>query len=271
MSYLYETHLHTTSASACANSCGADYIKAYIDQGYAGIFVTEHFFNGNSSLPRRLPWPEWVKQFCRGYEDAKNMGDKLGLDVFFGWEETFELCDDYLIFGLDREWLLEHPESRTWTRGEQYRAVKAAGGCVVQAHPFRERHYIKKVVLSTGCVDAIEVANCGNELKYMDALAMRYAQNLGLPVTAGSDMHNVSDVRNGDVFGIYLEQKLKSPADLVQVILNNKIKGLKYHPGRCDYSGKEKITLPVEIRGEDDWVLRKNVEELLLPLRGNIQ
>ncbi|MCL2759901.1 MAG: histidinol-phosphatase, partial [Treponema sp.] len=161
MVYLYETHLHTAGVSKCALSLGPDYISGYRDKGYSGIIVTDHFFNANCALSRKLPWEEWVNRFYYGYEIAKEEGDRQGFDVFFGWEETFDGCDDYLIYGLDKDWLLAHPECRTWTRGEQYRAVREAGGCVVQAHPFRQRDYIQRVVLSTGCVDAVEIVNGG--------------------------------------------------------------------------------------------------------------
>ena len=263
MKYLYETHLHTYPASACGISPGADYIQAYIDQGYTGIFVTDHFFNGNTALRRSLPWIEWVKRFCQGYEEAKNLGDRLGLDVFFGWEESYNDCDDYLIFGLDREWLFEHPEVRNWTRGEQYHNVKAAGGCVIQAHPFRQRDYIERVVLSTGCVDAVEIANLGNHKESFDALAARYAQRLGLPATAGSDVHNARDVKNGNILGIYLDKKLNSPADFVQVIKNNQISGLKNTEERCRYRGTETVVLPLEVRNEHDEVINKKLEDLI--------
>jgi histidinol phosphatase-like PHP family hydrolase len=137
MSYLYETHLHTSQVSLCGRSRGAEYIRMYKDRGYTGIFVTDHFFHGNCSINRNLPWREWVKYFCQGYEDAWNEGKRRGLDVFFGWEETFD-NDDYLVYGLDRDWLLEHPEVRNWTRKDQYETVKSSGGVVIQAHPFRQ-------------------------------------------------------------------------------------------------------------------------------------
>ena len=43
MSYIYETHLHTTAASACARSAGSEYISFYKNLGFDGIFVTDHF------------------------------------------------------------------------------------------------------------------------------------------------------------------------------------------------------------------------------------
>ena len=109
MTYLYETHLHTAGVSKCASSRGAEYIAGYIDKGYSGIIITDHFFNANCALSRKLPWHEWVSRFYHGYEDAKEEGDRRGLDVFFGWEETFDGCDDYLVYGLDKKWLMEHP------------------------------------------------------------------------------------------------------------------------------------------------------------------
>ena len=251
MSYLYETHLHTRFSSACAVSKGSEYIPIYQDLGYSGMAVTDHFYNGNTAVPRGLPWKEWVKQFCRGYEEARNEGERRGFQVLFGWEETFDDCDDYLIYGLDKEWLLERPEAKNWTRGEQYRAVKAAGGCVIQAHPFRQRNYIRKIVLSTGCVDAVEAANGAQEQPF-DALAFRYAEKQGFPIIAGTDLHEVSKLRGGAVFGIYVKNKLHSNDDLAQAVCNGGLSGIKITEGRCEYRGDEKITLPVEARDEND-------------------
>jgi hypothetical protein len=253
MSYLYETHLHTSQVSAACETRGRDYVAVYRDLGYTGIFVTDHFLGNiaGCKVDRNLPWGELVKRFCEGYEDARNEGAKRGLDVFFAWEETFDTADDYLIYGLDKEWLLEHPEARSWTRKEQYEAVKKAGGAVIQAHPFRQRNYIKAVHLSTGCVDGVEAANRGNDEEF-DALAMRYSRILGLPVTAGSDIHDVKVAINGQAFGVYLKEKIESPAGYVKAIRENGIESLHIPAGRCDLKGTEDIVLPVDIRDEND-------------------
>jgi hypothetical protein len=235
----------------------------YIDKGYTGIIVTDHFYNGNCMLSRKLPWREWVNRFCHGYEEAKEEGDKRGLDVFFGWEETFDGCDDYLIYGLDKEWLFDHPEVRSWTRGEQYRTVKEAGGCVVQAHPFRQRHYIPRIILSTSCVDAVEVANGGHEDVSSDALAFRYAKKIGKAITAGTDIHDASDILYAELFGVYLDRKLTSIADYVKMILNNEIAGVKTDEGRLDFHGTETVKFPVEIRDKDDRIIRRNWKEFI--------
>ena len=100
--YLYETHMHTRQGSACGSSTGAEHVRFYKDRGYQGIFITDHFFGGNTAAPRTGNWKDRVDWYCSGFEDAWNEGQKVGLDVFFGIEQNFN-GDEYLIYGLDKE------------------------------------------------------------------------------------------------------------------------------------------------------------------------
>jgi hypothetical protein len=262
MAYLYETHLHTSQGSLCGVSKGRDYIGKYLDLGYTGIMITDHFYRGNCAVERGLPWDRWVEKFCGGYEDAREEGERRGLDVFFGWEETFD-GDDYLVYGLDKEWLLAHPGVRRWTRKEQFDEVRRFGGCVVQAHPFRQHHYIHCLHLSPGCVDAVEAANGGNYEASYDALAWVYAKRAKLPVTAGTDIHSVDDVRPDTVFGVYLENKMSSIADYVEAIRNNSVGLLKIPPGRCELRGNEQVMLPVDNKKKKDRSTGKDLWDFL--------
>ena len=252
MAYLYETHVHTSQSSACGLSLGREYIAPYIDLGYTGIIITDHFYRGNCAVNRALPWAKWVEKFCSGYEDAMEEGLKRGLDVFFGWEETYDVGDDYLVYGLDKKWLLEHPQVIRWSLKKQFDEVRRYGGCVVQAHPFRQRSYISRIRLSSGCVDAVEAGNLGNADPSFDALAMAYARKLNLPFTAGSDMHNASGIGSDTVFGVYLDKKLESIADYVNIIRNKEIGALRVPPDRFVLRGDERVTLPVDIRNSRD-------------------
>jgi hypothetical protein len=251
MAYLYETHLHTCLGSACGVSRGYEYIQVYKDLGFQGIIVTDHFYRGNCAVSRSLPWSRWVAEYCRGYEEARNEGERRGLDVFFGWEETFD-GDDYLVYGLDRDWLLEHPECRFWTRKQQFEAVDQAGGCVVQAHPFRQHYYISRIILSPWFVHGIEAANGGNSEDSYDVLALAYARRRNLPVTAGTDIHEAHGAVPGAVFGVYLPEKIGSIAGYVQAVRTGTIAGLLVREGRWDLRGREKVRLPIEIRDRED-------------------
>ena len=107
--FKYETHLHTSEASDCAESSGAELVDYYKAAGYAGFVVTDHFFNGNTCIPENLTWEERVNLFCKGYEKAAARGKAVGFDVFFGFEYNF-LGTEFLIYGLGKTWLTEHPE-----------------------------------------------------------------------------------------------------------------------------------------------------------------
>lgn len=218
MAFLYETHMHTCQGSACGVSTGAEQARFYSDHGYTGIFVTDHFTGGNTAVSRDLPWRTRIEMFCEGYEDARAEGRRLGLDVFFAWEQNYD-GDEYLIYGPDPVWLLAHPEVEHWTRAQQLRGIHEAGGAVIQAHPFRARDYIKYILLAPKYCDGIEVANTGNRPEY-DARALRYARDYNLLTTAGSDNHWCQRIDPSKLMGVELDERLTSAADFARLILS---------------------------------------------------
>ena len=242
--FVYETHMHTCQASACGKSMGRDYIQRYIDAGYAGIMVTDHFYRGNCAVDRRLPWREFVNRFCAGYEDALNEGERRGLPVFFGWEENFD-GDEYLIYGLDKSWMLAHPEMVCWTRRQQYDAVRAAGGCVVQAHPFRARDYNHTIYLAQHLCDGVEVFNAWNAPEW-NSLALRYAQVVDKPMTAGSDNHNAAAMSVDRLAGVAFDQPLGGIRDYVDAILNDRSIGLRLPCPATPWTEAIRPDLPVK-------------------------
>lgn len=216
LAYRYETHMHTCQASACGVSSGAEQARFYKEQGYTGIFVTDHFTGGNTAVPRNLPWRERIDWFCAGYEDALIEGQKLGLDVFFAWEQNFD-GDEYLVYGPDKAWLLAHPDVEHWTRARQLEEIHRAGGAVIQAHPFRDRDYIKYILLGLKYCDGIEVANTFNH-RYCDACAKHYAEAYGLLVTAGSDNHSVARTEPSKMMGVEVDARLGGAMDYARLI-----------------------------------------------------
>lgn len=254
MPYLYETHLHTCQGSACARSTGAEHARFYKDIGFSGIIITDHFFGGNTTVPRNLPWKERVDRFLIGYEDAYAVGQKIGLQVFFGWEQGYG-DDEYLVYGLDKAWLLAHPEVEHWTRREQLIGVRRDGGCVVQAHPFRERDYIQHVRLGRLYCDGVEAANAAN-LQHADAAAFRYAKQYGLPMTAGSDNHFSYDGLDvsSRIMGLALSQRMNSIGDLVKMIRNKDEIGLHVPEGRWDVKANAPYIEAYELDEEEQLV-----------------
>ena len=220
--YLYETHLHTAESSLCGKISGAEHPAFYQARGYHGIMITDHFYRGNTAIPLDLPWTEWVERFFAGYEAAKKAGDAIGMTVFFGFEERFSALDEYLIFGLTKEWLCAHPELRTLPREAYLALVRSAGAMVIQAHPMREYPATEELVLPLDALDAIEGWNGGTGLS-QNSRAIAVAKQNGIPITAGSDLHvvRIKD-RIWPNYGIETDTKLETVEDYIALIRHGK-------------------------------------------------
>ena len=211
----WETHAHTLEGSACATASGSDMAHGCKAAGYDGMFVTDHFYHGNTAVDRNLPWEEWVQRFCLGYYHAKETGDRIGLTVCFGWEYSWE-GNDFLTYGLSPQWLLAHPETVTLSPVDYLKLIRRSGGCIVHAHPFREEAYIPIIRLLPAMVDGVEVYNGGNRRPEYNTRARWYAESYGLPQTSGTDTHQ-SDWFSG---GILTERSIRSTADYPEIVKN---------------------------------------------------
>lgn len=189
--FCYETHMHTCEASACATATAVEQARFYKEMGYTGIVVTNHFFNGNTCVPRDLPWEKRVEIFCSGYELARAEGEKIGLDVFFGWEYCYN-GSEMITYGLDKAWLLEHPETERLGINEYADLIHENGGFLIHAHPMREAWYIPYIRLYPRKVDAAEIFNASRP-DDENARNAEYAKMFGLPLTSGSDNHTAYD------------------------------------------------------------------------------
>ena len=197
--YLYETHLHTRSASACAKNTGAEMADSAKAAGYAGIIVTDHNWGGNTCVDRSLPWETWIELFAEGYRQTKARGDEIGLDVWFGMEAGFN-GTEFLIYGVTPEWMKEHPELRRCSPAEMSSVVHEGGGIFIQAHPYREESYIPEIRLFPDIVDGVETIIASNKQPEFNTRAVRYANEHELPATAGSDIHSVDLLGAGMAF-----------------------------------------------------------------------
>lgn len=220
MGFKYETHMHTSEGSACGNFTGVEMVRAYKEAGYTGVFVTDHFFNGNCTVDRQLPWVEKVRRFCVGYENAKAEGDKIGLDVFFGFEYCYEGAD-FLVYNLSKEWLLLHRDIDKWDPRRAFETMRKEGGFIVHAHPFRERGYIHHIHLFPRDVDGVEVINGGQlDEPLMNERARLYAMMYELPITSGSDAHHADQLQG---CGVMTERRIEQPIDYLEMMKAGKL------------------------------------------------
>lgn len=222
MFYKYETHLHTSEVSLCATSSASEMVHAHKNAGYTGIIVTDHFLNGNAAVLPEECWHEQITRFLRGYNNAKAEGDKIGLDVFFGWEYTHNpFAEDFLTYNLSPQFLYNHPEIMDMSFFEYSRLVQYYGGVLIHAHPFREASYIKyppnpKIKY----IDGIEVVNGEANSPHNNndkawRLAKEYSELIRI---SGTDIHDIKHVGIG---GVAFKYKIKSMAHFIKALRAN--------------------------------------------------
>lgn len=185
--YKYETHLHTYPVSKCAKSTVREYMELYKELGYDGIFITNHFLDGNINIPYNTPYEDKINFFFSDYEEAKKLEAEIGIKVFYGVELSYK-GTDFLVYGLDKAWYLSHPEIMDMKKSDELPFMMENGALVIQAHPYREAFYIDHIRLFPREVHGVEVINaCRTELE--NNMAKAYAQSYNLIEFAGTDNH----------------------------------------------------------------------------------
>ena len=219
--FYVQLHLHTSETSACGRSSGAEMARACKEAGYDLICITDHFYNGNIVYNDHLPWPERVEILLRGWRAAKEEGDRIGLEVLFGWE-TFtggfnnpDGGQEILTYGLGEDFLLANPDIIDLSYYDYIRRVTDAGGKMIHAHPYRKAAYIPDFKPDPLSMEAYEVYNACNRPENANALALAEAKEYGLLCCAGSDAHNTLQVGLG---AMRFENPVHSVAEMFEAM-----------------------------------------------------
>lgn len=216
--YKYEMHLHSSGCSACAFSDSREYVDAALENGYAGMVFTNHFYHGNTEVSRRLPWEEFVGAFRDDWLKAKEYGDQVGVDVLFGIEEVYEPGSgkEILIYGITPEDLISCPDFLHYNVYEMADFTRERGGYVVCAHPFRIRDYIPDPYTAPDpdFMDAVEIYNYANP-EEDDRKAEVFARKNHLPGIGGGDVHKSCNFGHS---GLAFYERIQTNQQLVEAL-----------------------------------------------------
>ncbi len=208
--------MHSSEASACATNDINKMLEKYNSLGYTGIILTNHFFNGNTCVPRNMSWRNKIELFLLPYEKAKIKAKEYDMDIFWGFEYNY-YGTEFLIYGIDKEFLIKHPEIMSLTLSEFINLVHENNGIVIHAHPFREASYIRETRLFPELTDAVEVINGSLVGTNFNDKAKTYSEKYNLPQTAGSDSHSTNHSR---FCGMEFQHRLKNINDFILSIRN---------------------------------------------------
>lgn len=245
MYYRYETHCHGSQCSACGASTTQEIVRAFHAEGYAGMILTDHFIRGNTAVDRSLPWDTKMHLFYNAYLEAKTVGDELDFDVIFGIEDGFGGGKEVLLYNIDLDFLLANPDMCEIPLEELVDRVHAHGGLVVQAHPYRNRGYINmSIPPRDDIVDGFEVYNANNRSPEENIQAFRLAQEKGLLMTSGGDVHSIKD-HGLTMAGMAFPYRVRNGKEFVDA--------LKQGDGRCIINGRVADPLSEESLQELEW------------------
>lgn len=213
--YKIEMHLHTIHSSPCGHVDADTIARLYAEAGYAGIAVTDHYFNYTcSQWSWNIPFSEFFKKFTEGYELLREAAKPYGLKIYRGAEVRFNVStDDYLLYHYPDE-LLQDPEA-VFNMGLEnfYPLCQQAGAVLVQAHPYRG----KCTPADPRFLDGVEVYNLkARSDSASNDLALGFAEeNPQLLRLSGSDFHNPEDAGRGGIIAPYLPE---NDAQLAQLL-----------------------------------------------------
>jgi len=212
--YRYETHLHTFPVSRCGKAGVEETLRYYKGLGYDGVFITNHFVDGNLNIEKDRPYEEKIAFYFSDYEEGCRIGKELGIKVFCGVELSYR-GTDFLVYGLDKQWFLEHPEIVDMKKSDELTFLREHGALIIQAHPYREETYIDHIRLFPRHVHGVEIINASRD-GFENGLAKHYAKTYELLEFAGSDNHRAADAKA--LAGVATEEPVMDELDFVQRI-----------------------------------------------------
>lgn len=205
-----ELHCHLGGVSFCANVSAEHVAQRYIDAGYDSLVLANHF---EAATMRRHgdTYPDFVKRHVAACEAVRAAADGR-LNVIFGAELRFTCnMNDYLLYGVTPEFLLEHPDLFDMSPREFSPIAREAGILFVQAHPFRNG----MTVTNPALLDGIEVFNGHVGHDSRNAVADLWADTYSLIKTSGTDYHQPCHFPDA---GILTEHRILTSEDLADTL-----------------------------------------------------
>lgn len=213
--YKIETHLHTNHVSKCGHLSASEIVKGYADAGYSALIVTDHYNRTTFDFLGIDPAAPGDKltPFLDGYRRVREEAEKVGIRVFRGAELRFDECDnDYLFYGWLDDVLAEPEEVFRMGIAGFAPMARAAGGLIIQAHPYRR----SCTPAIARYLDGVEVRNMNPRHDSHNDRAEAYAEEYGLIRTSGSDCHRTEDIGLGGIVTNYLPSDVLSMTRLIR-------------------------------------------------------
>jgi len=170
MGFKLDLHVHTRF-SGDSDADPEEMVRVAIRRGLDGIAFTEHYSYEAS---------EFAEELKKKYAGS--------IRIFRGVEFSAEE-GHCLVFGVNTDRL----SIKGAPAEELARLVAGRGGILIPSHPFRRGTGVGDIVRNLKNMTAIEGYN-GCNMHAMNIMAVEAANEMGLPITGGSDAHTPAEI-----------------------------------------------------------------------------
>ena len=208
-----ELHCHSKDISQCARVDRQEIIDTFVNKGYSTLVLTNHLSSYTMDHFCKDDWCKFIDIFYEGYESLKKDAEGK-LNILFGAELRFNGSNnDYLVYGLTKEFLYEHPDIFDLHAEKFHNLAKENNMLFIQAHPFRNW----MMVIDPRMLDGVEVFNGHFGHDSRNDIANMWAEKFNLIKTSGTDFHYITSPANG---GIFTENEITDMSQLIEVLKN---------------------------------------------------
>ncbi len=177
--YKIELHAHTWPVSGCGDLFPEEMVAAYRAAGVDAVVLTNHFYADKD-----------MDKYMEAFYKAKARGEHFGITVILGMEFRDDTDHDYLVYGIDEEFVRASHKYACGPYNKFYDDMKNDKNVMMYAHPFRD----KWRDLGDDRLDGIEVFNLHEGNNSRIGMAARYAQEHDFSdkiVSCGTDFHEL--------------------------------------------------------------------------------
>ncbi len=223
---IIDMHCHSKGVSRCCQCTYEQIIDIAKEVGIDAIILTNHY--DRNYLKYYESAEDLVEKYQREYKNAKAYGDRVGVKVYYGVEITANSLNvlpavHLIAYGVDEKFLTDHPYVFDYTLEKIYETVRAYGGILVQAHPFR----CADRLVDTKYLDGIEISCHPKYNTTSQEKVKEVAHDKGLIITCGADYHGDTPYR--PVCGLAVDELPKDIDGIVKILRSKDKKTLLVH------------------------------------------
>jgi predicted metal-dependent phosphoesterase TrpH len=210
-----ELHTHSAESSRCGSIGAEEVVKKYYEAGYQALVLTDHYYARFFDKINNLSWEKQLEKYLKGYHTAVKAAQNLNLKVFLGIEIKFnDDPNEYLVYGLDQEFLLKNPKLHQLSLAEFKALINAQKDeiLIYQAHPYRPG--MKPA--ADKYLDGLEVYNGNPRHDSQNDKALSYAEKHNLKMISGSDFHEYEDLAQGGIAAAEIPANMRELISLLK-------------------------------------------------------